>query len=273
MKIVVKNSSSKTIKTLYRDTSFKTDDNSKILYNIPVFTIEGLKYGEYTVTVSIAAKNVYDSNGNLLTTTAYGTDFYLDGIRVINPLNASDTNAGIATTAYATDGEANMSVVTLRNKLLSTDADNNPVWDDENFVVFTDTNGEITSSELYESIGPKEEVYLNSSQSVSFALANWDANTNKIYLGIKAPTGSGTVSINGNTLTINNATDCYYEISSYASISTETDKSKTATFKIQATSSLISVTNIKVTGNTQFGIIYTNEDIDVEGFEADDGKE
>ena len=71
---------------------------------------------------------------------------------------------------------------------------------------------------------------------------------------MKAPTGSGAVSINGNTLNINNATDCYYDISKYASI-TETDGVKTATFEVKATSSLISVTNIKVTGNAEFTIV------------------
>lgn len=240
------------------------DDSTKVgtLYNIPVYTIDGLDYGTYTVEVTVL---------KAVTILGYGNDFYLDGIRVIAPLNDSDDNASIAKAAYATDGEANMMVATLRQKLLKesaiekdvTDEDGNTTtqlaWDGENFVIFTDTNGEIKSAEEYKSNGPKEEVYLNKAQSVTFSLNDWDPNTNKIYLGIKAPTGSGSVSINNNTLTINNATDCYYDITNYATINTDENGVKIATFEIKATSSLISVTNIKVTGNTEFTIVQQDD--------------
>ena len=237
------------------------------LYNIPVYTNDGLDYGTYTVTVTVL-KAVSALN--------YGAEFYLDGIRVINPLDSTDANASVAKAAYATDGEANMAVVTLRQKLIGEaqiNGDNTISWNEgDNFVLFTDTNGKIKYAEEYKSNGPKEEVYLNNGQSVTFALSKWDPNTNKIYLGIKAPVGSGTVSINGNPLNINNATDCYYDISGYANITTDEDGVKTATFKIEATSNLISVTNIKVTGNAEFTIV-NKKDIDVGGSEGGNGGE
>ncbi|MDY4519650.1 MAG: fibro-slime domain-containing protein [Candidatus Spyradocola sp.] len=250
-----------------RNTIYTSVDGTDVgtLYNIPVYTNDGLNYGTYTVTVTVL-KAVSALN--------YGAEFYLDGIRVINPLNSTDANASVANAAYATDGEANMAVVTLRQKLIGEaqiNGDNTISWNEgDNFVLFTDTNGEIKTADEYKSNGPKEEVYLNNGQSVTFSLTNWDANTNKIYLGIKAPVGSGTVSINGNTLNINNATDCYYDISGYANITTDEDGVKTATFEIKATSSLISVTNIKVTGNAEF-IIVNQEDKDFNGSEG--GKE
>ncbi len=196
-----------------------------------------------------------------------GATFYLDGIRVQNPLDSTDENASVANAAYATDGEANMTVATLRQKLLgeaSINEDGTLSWNGEDFVVFTDSNGMITAAEEYKSNGPKEEVYLNNGQSVTFSLYDWDANSNKIYLGLKAPLGSGSVSINGNTLNLSNAADCYYDISGYAQITTDEDGVKTATFKIESTSSLVSVTNIKVTGNAKF-IIVDQVDEDVEG--------
>lgn len=259
MRVVIKNQSGVTVYTGYRDTSYKDDEgaiggdinvtNGK-LYNIPVFTYMADNHGTYTVTVTIAggsnAKN-------------YGKEFWLDGIRVIQPLNSADENVAIAKSAYATDGEANMAVVTLREKLIveaQINEDDTISWNEgDNFLLFTDTNGEIKSAEEYRSNGPKEEVYLNKDQSVTFSLSKWDANTNKIYLGIKAPTGSGTVSINGNTLNINNAVDCYYDISDYANITTDKEGIKTATFEVKASSALISVTNIKVTGNAVFVIV------------------
>lgn len=230
---------------LMRDTSYKTEDDRTTLYNIPVFTYMAEEYGTYTVTVTLAVYNdMYQ----------YGSDFWLDGIRVFNPMNMSSDLAGIATDAYAADGEANMTNVTLRQKLLDDATTEGPdgslVWDGENFVIFTDTNGEIKTASEYQSNGPKEEVYLADGQSVTFSLANWDRNSNKIYLGIKAPMGAGSVSINGKPVVITNTCDCYYDISEYLSLS-----GSTATFEIEASDAVISVTNIKVTGDAKFTIV------------------
>lgn len=252
MRVVITDEEGKNLYNAMRDTSYKTDDDKTTLYNIPVFTWDGQDYGTYTVTVTIAKQN---------TSYGYGKDFWLDGIRVINPLDSDDGYASVATSAYATDGEANMTVVTLREKLLgeaSINEDGTLSWDGTNFVVFTDSNGIITAAEEYKSNGPKEEVYLDNDQSVTFSLQNWDANSNKIYLGIKAPFGSGSVSINNNTVELKNAVDCYYDISKYANI----DSNNTATFTIKSTSSLVSITNIKVTGNAEFTIV-NQDDVDV----------
>lgn len=245
MRVVV-SKNDKMVYQLMRETSYKTDDKETTLYNIPVFTYMAEEYGTYTVTVTLAVHNeMY----------RYGSDFWLDGIRVFNPMNMSSDHAGIATDAYAADGEAYMTNVTLREKLLAdattVDSDGSLVWDGENFVIFTDTNGKIQTASDYQSKGPKEEVYLDHGQSVTFSLTNWDRNSNKIYLGIKAPMGAGSVSINGNQVEISNTCDCYYDISDYLRLSSET----TATFEIEASDAVISVTNIKVTGDAEFTIV------------------
>lgn len=263
MRVVVTGANGETVSDTRRNNIYQGVDGTKvgILYNVPVYTIDGLNYGTYTVTVIVMKANEVINRGK---------DFYLDGIRVINPLNSADANAAIAKAAYATDGEANMTVATLRQKLLgeaSINEDNTLSWDGTNFVVFTDSNGAITSAEEYRSNGPKEEVYLNKGQSVTFSLTKWDANSNKIYLGVKAPLGSGSISINGNTLNLSNAADCYYEISGYADITTDDKGVKTATFKVESTSSLVSVTNIKVTGNAEFTIVNQGDVTDPENAE------
>lgn len=265
MRVVIKDASGNTVYQGMRDTSYKTDDATLTMYNIPVFTWEADDYGTYTVTVSIARK-----------TGKFGTDFYLDGIRVYNPINpdGTDLNATTAKSAYAADGEANCTVATLRDKILTDstivdEATGDLIWADGNgFVIFTDTNGEIVDASEYVSNGPKEEVYLNNGQSVTFSLAGWDSNTNKIYLGMKAPTGSAVVSVNGHSITLNNAADCYYDISSYATITT-IDGEKVATFTVESTSGLVSVTNIKVTGNTEFVICKPKDDY-LDGSEGED---
>ena len=270
MRVVVTGANGKTVSDTRRNNIYKEVDGTKVgtLYNVPVYTTAGLNYGTYTVTVTVMKANAAISRGK---------DFYLDGVRVINPLDSADANVSTAKAAYATDGEANMTVATLRQKLLgdsSINEDGTISWDGTNFVVFTDSNGEITTAEEYRSNGPKEEVYLNDGQSVSFSLTDWDANSNKIYLGVKAPLGSGSVSINGNTLQLNNAADCYYEISGYADITTDADGVKIATFKVESTSSLVSVTNIKVTGNAEFIIVdQKDEDVDVQEVKDDDNEE
>lgn len=249
MRVTVYDSANKKVYTGYRDTSYKTDDKSTTLYNIPVFTWNATEYGEYTVKVSIAKKT-----GN------YGTDFWLDGIRVMNPMNPDSDNLTIAQDAYAADGESNMTFATLRNALLADTRESESgelVWNNENFVVFTDSNGAITSASEYKSNGPKEEVYLAKDQSVSFSLTDWNANENHLYLGIKAPMGAGTVQLgdDDDSVAVNNTVDCYYDVAKHAKIS-EVNGKKVATLTITNNSnSIISLTNIKVTGTPNFVII------------------
>lgn len=263
MRVVIKDADGNTVYTAYRDTKYKTDDNTFTMYNIPVFTWNAENYGTYQVEVSIAEK-----------VGKFGTAFNLDGIRVYNPIDPDGTGLDVTTAknAYAADGEANCTVATLRDKLISddmVDKGNGLVWADEKgFVIFTDTNDKITEASEYVSNGPKEEVYLNEGQSVTFSLAGWDPNTNKIYLGMKAPAGEATVSVNGHSVTLHNAADCYYDIS-YAHDITEIDGKKIATFTVKSTSGLVSVTNIKVTGNTKFAICRPKDE-NIDGSEGED---
>ena len=247
MRVQITNSAGNEVKTLYRDTKYQ---NTGTLYNVPVFTWNAEKYGTYTVTVTIAKNN----NGS-----TYGTDFWLDGIRVMNPMNPESSNLTIVQDAYAADGESNMTFATLRNALLADTTQNESgelVWDNKNFVVFTDTNGDVKDASTYQSNGPKEEVYLARGQSVSFSLTDWNANENHLYLGIKAPMEAGTVQFgDDDSVAVNNTVDCYYDVAKHATIS-EVDSKKVATLTITNNSnSIISLTNIKVTGTPNFVII------------------
>lgn len=260
MRVTITNTEGNVVYNSRRDTSYKVREENEdpTLYNIPVFTWNAENYGTYTVEVRIAGGPNAQS---------YGKNFWLDGIRIINPLDSGDVNVAVAESAYAADGESGMTMATLREKLLGdciVDGETGEiVWDGDGFVIFTDTNGEIRSAKEYESNGPKEEVYLNVGQSIAFSLSNWDANINKLHLGIKAPMGSGSVGINGNEIAINNAADCYYDISKYGMIA-GADGEKTITFTITAETGLISVTNIKVTGNPDF-VIVQQKDVKASG--------
>ena len=254
MRVIVKDVDGVVQQDLRRSTIYKAVDGTDVgtLYNVPIYTFEADNYGTYTVEVEVM---------KALPAVNRGKDFYLDGIRVMNPLNVSDENKTVAESAYATDAEANNAVATLRQKLLGDsqiNEDGSLSYNGTNFVVFTDTNGAVTSAEEYRSNGPKEEVYLNNGQSISFAVKGeqgWDTEGNHIYLGAKAPLGSGSITVNGRTLTLSNAADCYFDISNLAQVTTDANGVKTAAFTIQSTSSLVSLTNIKVTGKTEFTIV------------------
>ena len=222
-------------------------------YQIPTVSFTGLDHGTYTVKLTVAA------------TSDNRSTYYLDGIRVYKPLSQDSLNYDVAQSAYAVDSEANCTVATLREKLIGEETVYDPetgelIWseqdqEDGNFVVFTDTNGEILSASEYVSNGPKEEVYLNEGQKVSFALDGWNKNTYNLYLGIKAPMGQATVSINGNEITVGNTPDCYYDISDMVAMTTGDGGEQTGTVEVKSVSGLISVTNIKATGVGEFELV------------------
>lgn len=332
--------------TYYEDTNNSSEDSTGTLYNIPVYTESDLDYGTYMVVATVAkagtpAAGGVDDSGNAL---GSGNEFYLDGIRIMQPLNEENTTAvktewvektdeegnvivdennnpvmeevvvtitDKALSAYATDGEANIEVVTLRQKMITEAELGNTPW---NFVVLTDTDGEIITVEDYTSIGPKEEVYLNPGQSVSFTLKHWELDGFMLYMGMKAPFGSGKLQVGQTTYNLGNATDCYYDITNnYSSLVTKYEQAMDengnliytdangvrvyedadgvctyadgtvvaddailtpvddtnapyyeATFTLTATDKIVSLTNIKVTGNYEF-VIVEDTDINVDG--------
>lgn len=217
----------------YRDTFYNDDNNTNLdgesLYNIPVYTNNELDYGTYTILVTVAKAGTQGAGPNL---ERSGNEFYLDGIRVMQPLNKSnntvineetgETITDKALSAYAADGESNLVVETLRQKLITDVKDGEAVWDGKNFVVLTDTIGAITAAQDYISYGPKEEVYLAPGQKISFSMKYWEPQGLKLYIGMKAPFGtvgtddvgpySAKLNVGKNSFTLRNATDCYYDV-------------------------------------------------------------
>lgn len=219
------------------------------LYNNPIYTFAG-KFGTYHVRVYLYSTGTPTSHGDS------GSQFNLDGIRIYNPMGTSEDNNpqyGAAQSAYAADGENNTVVVNIRQKLAVDGAD-------ENFVTLTDTNGNLTSVENYAAIGPNEELYLNGSDyRVSFAVKNWDSQSYKMYLGLKAPLDtSATVKIGNQNFTVNNSTECYYDISSC--IVTDSIDETISYITLEGVTGMVALTNIKVTGVDEY-LIVDQEDV------------
>lgn len=295
----------------YRDTYWKDEngselDNAGTLYNIPVYsTDENLDYDTYTVVCTIAKKGTITAGND----KGAGNEFYLDGIRVLRPLDIVIEQDGVwdeegnltqpivydelttkALGAYADDGETNLDVVTLRQKLI-TDYDYLLPEEDENgevvgekeqnwpFAVLTDIEGKILLASDYISIGPKNEVYLSketsatNGQSVTFSLKYWQPEGLKLYMGMKAPFGHASVNVGHETIELNNAPDCYYDVTkNYASLEEKTDENGNTyyvvTYTFEAAESIVSLTNIKVVGNYEF-LILEQFDEEVDGSTGD----
>lgn len=265
IRVTVKDIEGNTVDTEYIDTInyvTSTEDGGEqildtTLYNIPIYQNLNLSnsegesgYGTYTVTIY-----VYKS-GTLHTTN---NEFYLDGIRVFQPMGTStEDNEGYATanSAYSTDGEQNVAVVNIREKIV---ADYEGEYADDVFTL-TDVNGEIADVEGYSDIGPNQELYLKEDYNGSFALVNWDSKSYKLYLGMKAPNGEASeVTVGSGTFEIGNSADCYYDISDYVEVETLDDGTVIGYVNVEGVSGLTALTNLKVTGVDEFNLAYSTD--------------
>lgn len=235
------------------------------LYNIPIYQNTGLQSGYDTYKVTIY---VYKSG----TLHDVNNEFYLDGIRVFQPMGTSDDPAvgyETANSAYAADGEQNVAVVNIRDKIA---ADTEGGYANDIFTL-TDVNGVIKDVAAYTGIGPNQELYLKEGYSGSFALVNWDSKDYKLYLGMKAPNGkSAQVTIGGKNFKINNSADCYYDISDCVKSKTLDDGTVVGYVKIEGVSGLTALTNIKVTGMDEFNLAYS-KNLDKENEDIETGNE
>ena len=239
---------------------------NQTLYNVPVYNNSGLDHGTYTVTVTIykegtPVNGTVDGDGNLIEgTDKSGAEFYLDGIRVYQPLVDDDR----AESAYASDNESNIALINIRSKIA---ADGEIGLSGDSFATLTDVKDTIIDPSEYSSIGPNEELYLNDGNySVSFFLLNWDSQLYNLYLGLKTPGNeTASVQIGSQTLELNNSADCYYDVSDYVTVEMvdldedEIPETALGTLTVSNASGLVSLTNIKVTGVDQFDIGYSND--------------
>lgn len=202
------------------------------LYQIPTISFQNVVRDTYDVTLTVGS----DTDGN--------STYYLDAIRVYNPIEETDSTVS---DAYEEAGEANSKTVELRKKLLDAE-DLGTVDGTTEGVAYIDipTDGDSDHSTAdiaeYKERGPKNEVYIEPGKGIAFQLD--EQNYEKVFLGIKAPEGQSSVDITAGNDTlldedITSATDMYYEITptdeGYVVIKNTGDK-------------LISITKLRVTG-------------------------
>ena len=172
------------------------------LYQIPVYSKHDLPYGTYYVSVMVNSALYYPT----LPILNCGNEFYLDAIRIYDPIDvskgvnsAAGSDSAIAYTAYLADIEAHPDIQEVRNILVTAEEFNagGKIMDGAVFVdystipdVINPTTGEdvtdpdmdqdmgtgnnpahLTASvQTYKKVGPNNETYLGPQQLVAFQL-------------------------------------------------------------------------------------------------------
>ncbi len=168
-------------------------------YQIPAVSFMDLEYGTYTVTLRVT------------TSAANRFTYYLDGVRVYKPLQDDSPYSVAEQNAESSE------IRDLLSKQVSDAKTGGAVFIDKT------ESGELGVAKDYDqteygTYGPKNEVYLGKSQSITFKVdtSNSDAY---YYVGLKAPEGTAAtvvkVSNGTNTtkeITINHSTDLYYPV-------------------------------------------------------------
>ena len=165
-------------------------------------------YGTYTVQLKVRST----SDGR--------STYYLDGIRVYNPIQGLEGSDANVDQAYGDAGEANAVFQEVRDILI----DSSSLTAGQNEVtgaVFIDKTADGTTGSsqtdvgTYKDYGAKNEVYLAKGQGIAFQV---DPSMT-YYLGLRAPDGIGkateaTVTNGDSTVehAINSASDLYYKI-------------------------------------------------------------
>lgn len=211
-------------------------------YQVPVIKVSGLAYDTYEVKISVVYGAAFDKTGD----NQYS--FWLDAIRVYDP--AGDT----LNDEYARDGENAPNYVEVKKVILDTGALENK---GAVGAVFIDGKGadSVTAAD-YKNQGPNHEAYLAPNQAIAFQLIA-NGQPSSVQIGAKLAHGtSAKLSITGakcdkvtnGSLTLNTATDMYYELKDLGWTRQEDGTYKSHVITLANTSKgddIVSLTNVK----------------------------
>ena len=192
------------------------------LYQIPVMKVSGLPYGEYKAVITV----FYDSFTD--TASKGGYSFWLDAIRVYNPLGENYSD-------YTKDGEGYPQYIKLHDYVVTGKVSVN----DKLLFIDGAASADVAT---YANFGPNNEVYLASGQAISFKLSGNLDKIAEVQIGAKAPNGETNLNVNGaNTVEmLKTATEMYYDITAAA-------KNGGTVTVTNNGANILSLTNIKVT--------------------------
>jgi len=273
IKVTVKDASTNATKKIVYLNTFYEDG---ALYQLPLVSVTGLAHGDYTVQITLFDKNS--------TEDGMGWNFYLDGVRIYDPLTENDEMK-----LYYADGEADATFEEFRNLILGDDplafitaytdgsigigAGSTFVeqYDgtnyDEEDTLTNNPSKNVQALEDYLQSGPNNELYLTPGNAVAFYVENVVSSEKLLQFGAKSLNGgSGTVTVatvtGGTTKTdvhpIQTRTEMYYAINT-ANLSA-TDKTLVVIANT-STSEYISLTQLKSCGYALAETMLTQEEI------------
>lgn len=206
IRAVVTNAEGKKVYSKMVDTVYQTEGEA--LYQIPVINCTDLEYGTYTVTISAAPANALTER----------CTFYLDALRIYNPLGSdNDTANG----AYDADDEKDLYTKEIRNLLIEQGSLSST---DEGFV-YVDLEDYVGDLQQYREQGPNNEVYLSGDDGVCTTVKTADGQApDSVQIGAKASNGKAYMSIGigldskgvnmawSEDIALSTATDMYYDL-------------------------------------------------------------
>lgn len=225
-------------------------------YQIPTLSFKDLDYETYTVEIAVMPTKKDDGT--------YRSTYYLDGIRVYNPIDPNKTKdtSTVEGKAYDEAKESNAKYIELRDGLIS-QGFGTVGEDNQDGAVFIDkvkdeTDKESTDVGEFTDYGPKHEVYLNKNQGVAFKISNYDPDVNKVFIGIKSLEGKdGKVEVTYGTskteIDITSSNDLYYNIVPDSNGNVVIRNTTNSNEKV-----VLSVTKVRITGNNTANMKLTN---------------
>lgn len=202
-------------------------------YHVPTLSYMNLPYGQYNVVVTVKNTGIAKREDR--------HEFWLDGIRIYNPLNP-ETEAAVAGDAY--EDEYGAKFVMVRDQLTA-----GSYFVDESLTEGTGLKIDYADSAISK-MAPKNEVYLGNMHELSFALpaGNYDC----VYIAMKSldgkPVNVGFKDANGEyqNVLVNSTVDQYYAVP-VAANGTITLRNSTSAEEAQ---NVLSLTKLRLTASS-----------------------
>lgn len=226
-----------------------TDNQEVTAHNVPIVSLSGLVHGTYTLQIAAVKSG-----------SAGAKEVYLDGFRVYGTLDSAGNAYHAEGGVYYKDNEDNPTFIELRDRVLAGLNVNtfesqyaNQIAEDVISQVYTvsdsskgavvlSKNGTFSDSTDVQDLldnGPKNEIYLQPSQALTFTITT----NREVQIGLKALNQATTYTITGKDgpQTLNASTDMFYTVLNKAG----SESAQTITIT-NTGSEILSITKLKV---------------------------
>ena len=163
----------------------------------------------------------------------------IDSVRVYNPVTDGD--------AYYISSERSVKYYNVIDNLVSEDGS---FTVKDLFAYVTGKDKETITIDNYDSIGPKDELYLTSGTgAVTFTIDGLDKSKSRVMISLRAAAGTPTVEIGTASYVVASNTEMYYDITDYVG------DDGTVTIENVTPGTLLSIGSVKLSGIAQASII------------------